>query len=1182
MRNLCACLLIALASACQGGDSAPSITIPDAVSHDVHFPIGTDAAGQNLPHTLGTGTPAISCDSCHGQFDTFTKFDCLSCHAHQDPAPLALTHRGMTNYAYNSDSCYRCHSRGVASGAVPSGLIADPLNDVTVTVQHPTWAATTITSFAAQVVQLPMSMDHAAKVLDPGLMTSCSACHANAGAGTYIPGVLHASLSAQGLPQPATCTECHGGALPGSAEPQGFVGPAATNPVRDPSSGEMKHAAVVWTGSKPGTALAAPAECALCHVAPTATAPATWSTSQKGATPAAFHASLGSAAAAQQPSSCLDCHANTRPKGVVNTPGALGGGTIAFDHSQAAALVDCAACHLATATAAGFSKWSGGGTYHVPGAAAPNTCLPCHAGERPTTTAGWTGSYANAPFDYVPNAQGITHGAGQDCVTCHTGPGTGTWGGTPKQNWEAGHFNHATSTLAKQGCITCHSTQRADLNASALTPAQVTRLAGFDHGANGNGDCYGCHQASVTGGAYASYATDWQGGKAYPGTTPVGAPSGGLSVSEISLLRTGSMVTGTSVATAKYFLNMVHTSSAIPAQVSPGPESAPNNTSCWHCHTHALNSTTVTSYSEGNFHGSLAGYQATPGGAVTPLAEPSKCLECHLPMRPQNIVEPLGSDLRPMDHAAVFTAPVVLGGVSVTGVAGMDCGLCHKPPATAQTQVRYSDGVFHASIGAAQPADCTVCHYTLMADAPRADLTGATKAKMSHGSPQLTFQDCQKCHTGALAAAPTTTAGAIAAASTLWVGGKLHAGMGATQPKTCGECHAGAAPAVSTASAVTYTFASGGGTTSNGAQWMNHAAGDAVSKDCSVCHLADAKASGAAWSTSDRFHTPVPAPASCQQCHGLTNGNGSVQGTKNNLPAGVSASATKTTAGTTTGVPAATLAQFTHADVNVSSKDCNVCHSAPTATTPLPVNKEWAQATFHSHFIGTPLVMNGTTGRCSSCHVGEKPTAAAFTPSHSGFTTTSAQDCASCHKYGGTGTNAAPNWLGATGAAPALMSLGGYTIPPGAGATQPVVNTAPHSTNTTCTACHTGGAGAKNAIGYDHSSTVASCNTCHEAGSNDLSPVWNGATAQASGLGDTRPYTLTATRPTWKSCTWSGGNHFYPADCKLCHTAPSGVSVGATTSSANASKWRSTGHPATGGFSRNSGWCAQCHQHGCD
>ena len=532
-----------------------------------------------------------------------------------------------------------------------------------------------------------------------------------------------------------------------------------------------------------------------------------------------------------------------------------------------------------------------------------------------------------------------------------------------------------------------------------------------------------------------------------------------------------------------------------------------------------------------------------------------------------------------MDHAAVFTGPIVLGGVSVTGVAGMNCGLCHKPPNTAQTQVRYSDGVFHANIGAAQPADCTACHYTLMADAGRCDLTGATKAKMSHRSPQLSFQECQKCHTGALSAAPGTTAGALAAASTLWQGGTLHAGLGALQPKTCGECHASAVPAVSSASATVYNFASGGGSSSNGAQWMNHAAGDALSQDCSFCHLADAKPSGAAWSTSDRFHTPVPAPASCQQCHGLTNGNGAVQGTKNNLPAGVSASATKTTAGATTGVPAGTLAQLAHADINVSTKDCNACHSAPSAATPL--GKEWAQAGFHSHFVGTPLVINGTTGRCSSCHVGEAPLAP-FTPSHAGFTTTSAQDCASCHKYGGTGTNLAPNWLGATGAAPALMSLGGFSIPPASGATQPVINTAPHSTNTTCTACHTGGAGAKGAIGYDHSSTFASCNTCHEAGSNDLSPVWNGATGTGTGLGDTRPYTLTATRPNWSNCTWTGGNHFYGADCKLCHSAPTGVATGATASATTLSKWRSNGHPNMSGFSRGSGWCAQCHNNGCN
>src|SRR5256885_7246006 len=57
--------------------------------------------------------------------------------------------------------------------------------------------------------------------------------------------------------------------------------------------------------------------------------------------------------------------------------------------------------------------------------------------------------------------------------------------------------------------------------------------------------------------------------------------------------------------------------------------------------------------------------------------------------------------------------------------------------------------------------------------------------------------------------------------------------------------------------------------------------------------------------------------------------------------------------------------------------------------------KEWAvQAKFHSNFTSaSPLVSNGTTARCSNCHVNVKPLTPPFTAlDHSAFTATSAQD----------------------------------------------------------------------------------------------------------------------------------------------------------------------------------------------
>jgi hypothetical protein len=239
---------------------------------------------------------------------------------------------------------------------------------------------------------------------------------------------------------------------------------------------------------------------------------------------------------------------------------------------------------------------------------------------------------------------------------------------------------------------------------------------------------------------------------------------------------------------------------------------------------------------------------------------------------------------------------------------------------------------------------------------------------------------------------------------------------------------------------------------------MNHGSASLAGKDCGVCHAADARTSGSAWSKSDSFHAAVSSPASCQDCHGLGNGGGSVAGTKNNLPVGLTNSSNVTSADSTTGVPAGTLDQITHADINVSSHDCNFCHTQKGVSTVAGVQgKEWAQASFHASFTAAnPLVMNGTTGRCSDCHTNVKP-GAVFTPfDHSGFTATAgSQDCNSCHSWPGTGTTTSPNWLGAA-AAPAIVTLTPWTS--GASITSNTVQFSHPSPGsyTSCAQCHVG------------------------------------------------------------------------------------------------------------------------------
>jgi hypothetical protein len=406
----------------------------------------------------------------------------------------------------------------------------------------------------------------------------------------------------------------------------------------------------------------------------------------------------------------------------------------------------------------------------------------------------------------------------------------------------------------------------------------------------------------------------------------------------------------------------------------------------------------------------------------------------------------------------------------------------------------------------------------------------------------------------------------------------------------CIDCHAGSEPAAnaSTQSSWSYTLAKGSTATNQG-QWMNHGSVSVAGKDCFLCHASDAKVSGSAWSKADFFHPAVSAPVSCKECHGLTNGGGSVLGTKNNLPAGLTDSSvlTSASADSTTGIPVGTHDQITHADVNVSGRDCKACHTQAGISTAAGVQgQEWAQAKFHVNFTSSsPLVMNGTTGRCSNCHMNVKPGPSFTAFDHAALSATSGtQDCSSCHSWPGTGTAASPNWLGA-GASPQYISVGGFAIPqpPATSATtQPGINNLPHPavSGVACTACHTSPSGGTSAIGYDHLSTLinTNCRSCHEAGTNLIGTRWNGATSEAAGAGDSRPFTLTSVVAHYRGNTLNVTypKHFYPVDCNQCHVVPAG-NGGVTTGTAYQAAWV---FPHTKSKMTNPSTCVMCHTNG--
>jgi hypothetical protein len=1189
---------------------------------------------------------AVDCAVCHGNFDSFSQFSCFNCHGHEVENLTDQMHLSVANYAYDSNACYHCHSTGaqqsfdhagIQSGCAachdvgndfaalpvagfthitttadcgnchntatwldatggPASLVADANKNFIVDAGVPTYVGNSIVSMVIQAEMLPQPMNHTTTSIDGGVLTTCSNCHQNTSSGaSYYPGNLHDSLASLGLPEPSTCADCHSGPMPAgtpaagfSSMPIGFVGPTATHPSRTPSSGEMKHDAVTWANSAPGTTPLVSADCSTCHISTSASRATTWSMGLDGNSPALFHAALTNASL-NQPSSCLDCHANTRPTSLlISADGGCPSGSscapaalpsnVEFDHTVGDATGDCSTCHTASETT--WVSWSGG-VFHTAGSSTPSTCLPCHTDERPTSTANWVSTtWSNSPFDYGSNVTdgGSIHGDGLDCVTCHNGPGTGAWNGT--QNWVGGSFSHDATTVASQTCFVCHTTQRP------TTLITTPDGGSFDHSANGAGDCFACHQATVIRGSYVNYnnpATgtlpggDWQGGVSYPGSVLSGSGTQSVTVTLLTLQRSpnnnpNNLVTSLTSTQIKLINEMLHTSAQVPSQIAPSPPS----TNCYHCH--VSTGTTVTQYAGGVYHAALSD---------AGLPQPSSgCLDCHAQMRPEvspgqptGIVEQANSDLRAMDHNAMFASGSGLtlpDGGTATGVAQMDCSDCHRSPFTTPG-VDWSGGVFHTNIGAAVPQDCTTCHYPLMTDSTVPGLTNGTLYAMHHDSSQMTFQNCSPCHAGALSQATTSPP-----ASSEFSGGTFHANLPA-QPTRCNDCHLVSEPTTSTQGSTSYALASGG-TSSNSAQWMSHAVASVTGLDCATCHLTDAKTSGSTWNKGSQFHANVANPTNCKACHGLGNGSSTV-GNNNNMPQGLTNSKTQTTAANdaTTGVPAGTFDQIDHSDINVTNQDCNFCHTqVGPSSNPAVAGKEWAQASFHQSFTGaTSLTLNGTTGRCSNCHLNVKPSSSSFPTDHSTFTNAAnSQDCSACHSFPGTGTASAPNWLGATAGTPACIVTGGFTVsnPPASNSTttEPAIpGCVPHPSTSglTCAQCHTGGTPTTGAIGYDHASSSTPCMACHEAGSTLIGPaVWNSSTS----TGDTRPYTRTVpsngngkSHCDSNSCP-DGSQHWYGEDCADCHSPPSGIAT-AKTGSAYTSAW-SFSHPP-----RSCAGCYVCH-----
>ncbi len=1222
-------LSLTVVSACSAPTNKPPSTTGVTPSNHMWFPI------EQGVHAVGASTPSgvtISCESCHPATAVRpSDISCIGCHEHVQPVTDRL-HTSTANYKYESAACYSCHPAGekVAFDHVnitsdcaschevaapfaalpvagfthpdvgqtdcsachstknwkdakggPTDLTHDTAASITVMAQVPSYSATSITSVTAESQVLPMEMNHAAASLPAAAVSNCSNCHPTAASGQFYPGNLHGSLNALGLAAPTACTECHVNGVP-----TGFVGPLASS--RTPTTGEMKHDAVAWANNAPTKTALVTQDCATCHKAPDDSNDGTWVVGLDGGVPT-LHASL-TARGLSQPATCLDCHANTRPAfsdgGVLTAANSSLPAGLAFDHQTSSALGECTSCHTGTAV------WSGG-KFHAT-AGKPANCNQCHEGERPTTTTAWASTtWKKSPFDTVENSSGIGHGGDQDCATCHQSTST----------WVGGNFTHGPMTLSASTCIACHTTQRPDLALSAtMTPAQVADLlkdssdAGFDHATNGRGECFGCHQATVAAGSYVAYFNaagklpggDWKDGQRYPGSTFASSSDEYITVTEYTLTRSGSnnLVTGiTQKNGVKYSNGMLHVSAQVPAELNAGPSNNPNNALCWHCHTNVNG--TVTELSGGKFHDSLTNYSATFGGTVMPFPQPTKCNDCHKQMRPQNIVEladaGVNAPLHPMDHAATFTASVNIGGVTAAGVADLDCSTCHASPGKT-----WGDGLFHKNIATATPADCTTCHYPLMADATKSDLANANGSVMAHKSTLVTNQNCSTCHASALSKSTTTPVTAA-----LFKTGQFHANL-ASQPTSCNECHSNSKPATTKPSSTVYTLALGA-TSTNQAQYANHATAAVTGKDCSVCHLADAKKTGAAWSPSTPLHAFATGLTTCDGCHGTTNGLGTVIGTNNNLPLGLTNSTTVTTASNNaaTGIAVGTLDQIDHSDLNVTKYNCNLCHTQAGPSNVVGVKgKEWAVASFHKNLTGAnALVANGTTARCSHCHMNVKPTNAFTTRDHSGFTNTSPEDCAGCHAYPAWPTTADKPHGDSGTTAGATYDCNSCHGQGGSASVHLSVPAASHYggnfKGNTCISCHINYAGFKGTTAnllYGHTgfSTTSStnCGLCHAFSSGTYTTLTSTPklTFPVSGQASQFSQATSVTARFNGEGFTSNHQNTNMTDCSTCHRYVS------TTATTNVWSWVhqgtvSTKSDATFAFARGANGCSMCHKH---
>ena len=182
-------------------DGAPANTAPTAITHEVYFPINTGKHG------------GIDCNTCHGEFDTFTKFSCLTgCHLQADTDP---NHVGVDGYAWNSADCYRCHPTGDKFGIDRKGHVkyfpidtGDKHEAVGCNSCHANTANRQDITCAGTCHDMPISSNHTDVGGYQWSSPLCLRCHADSQinpVATHLP----FSISGRAKHHNSSCIKCH-------------------------------------------------------------------------------------------------------------------------------------------------------------------------------------------------------------------------------------------------------------------------------------------------------------------------------------------------------------------------------------------------------------------------------------------------------------------------------------------------------------------------------------------------------------------------------------------------------------------------------------------------------------------------------------------------------------------------------------------------------------------------------------------------------------------------------------------------------------------------------------------------------------------------------------------------------------------------------------------------------------